>query len=281
MAIKLDSGERIAKVISRSGVASRRGAEQMILAGRVCVDGRSVSTPALNIFGGQRITVDGKPIPAKSPPRLWRLHKAAGTVTSARDERGRRTVFDGLPESMPRTMPVGRLDLNSEGLLLLTNCGELKRRLEHPRAGWLRRYRVRVLGRVESSALAALESGVSVEGMDLGPMDVTLDRQNGANAWLTVGLRRGRNREIRRSMEAVGLKVNRLIRLSFGPFELGDLRRGQISEVKERGLLEKAGVAQRNERGRQGSRRPRDPTKGMTTGRPRRRDGAGPKKRKP
>ena len=281
MAIKPDSGERIAKVISRSGVASRRDAEKMILAGRVCVDGRAVSTPALNISVGQRITVDGKPIPAKSRPRLWRLHKTAGTVTSARDERGRRTVFDGLPESMPRTMPVGRLDLNSEGLLLLTNCGELKRRLEHPRSGWLRSYRVRVLGRVESRTLAALKSGVAVEGKELGPMDVALDRQNGANAWLTVGLRQGRNREIRRSMEAVGLKVNRLIRISFGPFDLGDLRRGQVSEVKERGLLEMAGVFNRNEMGRQGRRRPRDRAKGQFTGKHRRRDGSGPKKRKP
>jgi 23S rRNA pseudouridine2605 synthase len=240
---KIKTGERIAKVLARAGVASRRGAEAMIAAGRVAVNGRVIDSPALNVTDADRIELDGQPLGAPEPPRLWRYYKPVGLVTTARDEKGRPTVFAALPAEMPRVMSVGRLDLNSEGLLLLTNDGEIKRRLELPATGWLRKYRVRVKGTVTEAAIEPLRAGLSLEGERFQPMQVTLDRQQGANAWLTVGLREGRNREIRRAMEAVGFTVNRLIRISYGPFRLGELKPGEVAEVRPRVLREQLGLA--------------------------------------
>lgn len=244
MTQETEKGERIAKVLARAGVASRRDAEGIITAGRVAVNGRRIDSPALNVTPRDRITLDGKPLPEPEPARLWLYHKPLGQVTTARDEKGRETVFDKLPEDLPRLVSVGRLDINSEGLLLLTNDGELKRRLELPSTGWLRKYRVRVNGRPTDDALAPLREGITVDGERFQPMIVSIDRQQGANAWLTVGIREGRNREVRRAMEHVGLAVNRLIRVSYGPFQLGQLAPGAVSEVKPRVLRDQLGLAQ-------------------------------------
>ena len=235
-------GERIAKVIARSGRASRREAERLIEAGRVTVNGKPIDSPALNVTGSDKITVDGTPLAEPERARLWLYHKPTGLVTTERDEKGRETVFAALPEGMPRVMSVGRLDLNSEGLLLLTNDGGLKRRMELPSTGWLRRYRVRVKGTPDETVLDPLRQGLTVEGERFQPMTVTLDRQQGANAWLTVALREGRNREIRRAMEAVGLTVNRLIRVSYGPFQLGGLKPGEVEEVRARVMRDQLGL---------------------------------------
>lgn len=239
-----DKGERIAKVLARAGVASRRDAEKIILEGRVAVNGKEIDSPALTVTPRDRILVDGKPLAAPEPPRLWLYHKPEGLVTTARDELGRPTVFDYLPEDLPRVMTVGRLDLTSEGLLLLTNDGELKRKLELPSTGWLRKYRVRVNGRPEDTDFEPLRQGIVIDGEVFQPMVVILDRQQGANAWLTVGIREGRNREVRRGMEAVGYTVNRLIRTSYGPFQLGDLKSGEITEVRPRMLRDQLGLAE-------------------------------------
>jgi len=235
-------GERIAKRIARAGVASRREAERMIEAGRVSVNGKVLASPALNVTATDKILVDGKPLAEAEPARLWRYHKPAGLVTTARDEKGRPTVFDKLPPELPRVMSVGRLDLTSEGLLLLTNDGDLKRRLELPSTGWLRKYRVRVHGTPTEAMLAPLAKGVTIEGERFKPMVVTIDRQQGANAWLTIGLREGRYREIRRALESVGLTVNRLIRISYGPFQLGDLSPGAVEEVRQKVLADQLGT---------------------------------------
>ncbi|MGR3463538.1 pseudouridine synthase [Limimaricola sp.] len=234
-------GDRIAKVLARAGVASRREAERMIEDGRVKVNGARIFSPALNVTAKDRITVDGAPLAAPEPARLWLYHKPAGLVTSASDEKGRRTVFDALPEDLPRVMSVGRLDLNSEGLLLLTNDGELKRRLELPSTGWLRRYRVRINGSVSEEKLDRLRKGITVEGVDYQPMQVTFDRQQGANAWLTIGLREGKNREIRRAMAALEVTVNRLIRVSYGPFQIGNLEPGEVEEIRPKVLRDQLG----------------------------------------
>jgi 23S rRNA pseudouridine2605 synthase len=236
------TGERIAKVLARAGVASRREAERMIAAGLVAVNGKVIDSPALNVTDTDRITVEGKPLAEKQPARLWLYYKPLGLVTTASDEKGRATVFDRLPPELPRVMSVGRLDLNSEGLLLLTNDGELKRRLELPSTGWLRKYRVRVNGRPDEAMLEPLRQGIVADGERFQPMTVTLDRQQGANAWLTVGLREGKNREIRRAMAAVGLTVNRLIRISYGPFRLGELQPGAVEEVRPKVLREQLGL---------------------------------------
>jgi 23S rRNA pseudouridine2605 synthase len=234
-------GERIAKVLSRAGVASRREAERMIEAGLVQVNGQTITSPALNVTDRDRITVSGNALPDREPARLWLYYKPEGLVTSTDDEKGRATVFDHLPEDMPRVMSVGRLDLNSEGLLLLTNDGELKRRLELPSTGWLRKYRVRVKGNPTDPDLEPLRRGIIVEGETFRPMSVILDRHQGANAWLTIGLREGRNREIRRAMNAIGLFVNRLIRVSYGPFRLGELLPGEVEEVRQKVLRDQLG----------------------------------------
>lgn len=242
-------GDRIAKVLSRAGIASRREAERMIEAGRVRVNGDQIISPALNVTPSDTITVDGKPVSEPEPARLWLYHKPTGLVTTTRDEKGRGTIYDDLPADMPRVMSVGRLDLNSEGLLLLTNDGTIKRQLELPSTGWLRRYRARVNGRPEDSTLDPLRKGMTVEGEHFQPMEITLDRQKGANAWLTVGLREGKNREIRRAMEAVGLSVNRLIRVSYGPFQLGELKAGMVEEVRRKVVRDQLGIEIKDDSG--------------------------------
>lgn len=234
-------GERLAKVLSRHGVASRREAEKLIEAGEVKVNGKTVASPALNVTPADRITISGHPLPEREPARLWLYYKPEGLVTSEADEKGRDTVFDNLPGELPRVMSVGRLDLNSEGLLLLTNDGELKRRLELPSTGWLRKYRVRVNGNPTDPDLEPLRRGITVDGERFQPMQVVLDRVQGANAWLTVGLREGKNREIRRAMNEIGLYVNRLIRVSYGPFRLGELKPGEVEEVRQKVLREQLG----------------------------------------
>lgn len=236
-------GDRIAKVLSRAGVASRREAERMIEDGRVSVNGKTITSPALNVTADDRIVVDGKQVGEPDPPRIWLYHKPAGLVTTERDEKDRQTVFDSLPENMPRVMSVGRLDINSEGLLLLTNDGEVKRKLELPSTGWLRRYRVRINGSVSEAKLDELRAGIQVEGIRYQPMVVTFDRQQGANAWLTVSLREGKNREIRRAMGEIGVTVNRLIRVSYGPFQLAALKQGEVEEVKQRVVRDQLGIS--------------------------------------
>ncbi len=235
-------GDRIAKVLARAGVASRREAERMIEAGRVTVNGKAISSPALNVTAKDKITVDGKPVSEPEPSRLWLYHKPTGLVTTARDEKGRETIFDKLPEDMPRVMSVGRLDLNSEGLLLLTNDGGIKRKLELPATGWLRKYRVRVNGRPKDEDFEPLRKGLVIEGERFQPMTVTLDRQQGANAWLTIGLREGKNREIRRAVEDIGFVVNRLLRVSYGPFQLGNLKPGEVEEIRRKVLRDQLGL---------------------------------------
>nr|WP_170573267.1 pseudouridine synthase [Ruegeria atlantica] len=235
-------GDRIAKVLARAGVASRREAERMIEAGRVTVNGKTIGSPALNVTAKDKITVDGKPVSEPEPSRLWLYHKPSGLVTTTRDEKGRATIFDNLPEDMPRVMSVGRLDLNSEGLLLLTNDGGIKRKLELPSTGWLRKYRVRVNGRPKDEDFAPLRKGLVIEGERFLPMDVSLDRQQGANAWLTIGLREGKNREIRRAMEDIGFAVNRLLRVSYGPFQLGSLKPGEVEEIRRRVMRDQLGL---------------------------------------
>lgn len=236
-------GERIAKVLSRAGIASRREAERLIELGEVKVNGAVITSPALNVTAKDKITVRGEPVGQPEPPRLWLYYKPEGLVTSASDEKGRDTVFDHLPEDMPRVMSIGRLDLNSEGLLLLTNDGELKRKLELPSTGWLRKYRVRVKGNPTEPEIEPLRKGITVDGDRFQPMEVKIDRHQGANAWLTVGLREGKNREIRRAMSHIGLTVNRLIRISYGPFRLNELQPGEVEELKPRVLREQLGLA--------------------------------------
>jgi 23S rRNA pseudouridine2605 synthase len=234
----------------------------MIEAGRITVNGKKIESPALNVTDRDAILVDGKPVKAPDPARLWLYHKPTGLVTTERDEKGRPTVFQNLPEDLPRVMSVGRLDLNSEGLLLLTNDGGLKRKLELPSTGWLRKYRVRVNGLPGDDRLSPLREGLDIDGEKFQPMLVTLDRQQGANAWLTVGLREGKNREIRRAMEHVDLHVNRLIRVSYGPFRLGDLKPGDVSEVKGRVLRDQLGEPQEPRLKPKGDQRRKHPTKG-------------------
>lgn len=241
---KTPDGDRIAKVLSRAGVASRREAERMIEAGRVRVNGAQITSPALNVTPADQITVDGKPLTAPEPPRLWLFHKPTGLVSTDSDEKGRETIYTALPEDMPRVMSIGRLDLNSEGLLLLTNDGGIKRKLELPATGWLRRYRARVNGRPTDEMLDPLRQGLTVDGERFQPMIVTLDRQQGANAWLTIGLREGRNREIRRALADVNLSVNRLIRISYGPFQLGELKPGEVEEVRRKIVRDQLGLEQ-------------------------------------
>jgi len=227
--------------MARAGLCSRRDAEHLIAQGRVQVDGEYVLSPARNVTPSNLILVDGQPLPQRPETRLWRYHKPPGRVTSHKDPQGRPTVFAALPDDMPRTISIGRLDMNSEGLLLLTNDGELARTLELPSTGWIRRYRVRVFGRITQEELDRLASGITVDGISYGSIDARLDRQQGGNAWMTVTLREGKNREIKRVMTALGLKVNRLIRTSYGPFQLGSLKLGAIDEISKSVLKSQLG----------------------------------------
>jgi 23S rRNA pseudouridine2605 synthase len=235
--------DRIAKVIARAGVASRRDAEVLIAEGRVTLNGKVLESPAINVTAADRITVDGEPLPAKERTRLWLYHKPRGLVTTAKDPEGRPTVFDNLPEDLPRVVAVGRLDINTEGLLLLTNDGGLARVIAHPDTGWLRRYKVRAHGEINQADLDRLRDGISIDGIDYGPIEARLDRVQGDNAWITMGLREGKNREIKRIVEHMGLQVNRLIRMSFGPFQLGELEVGLVEEVRTKVLRDQLGAA--------------------------------------
>jgi 23S rRNA pseudouridine2605 synthase len=237
-----DAAERVAKRIARAGVCSRRDAERWIADGRVAVDGTVLTSPAVTVTGANSVTIDGEALPQAEAARLYRYHKPAGLLTTARDPKGRPTIYDRLPANLPRLMPIGRLDFTSEGLLLLTNDGGLKRQLELPATGWLRRYRVRVHGKVEQARLAGLAKGIAIDGFDYGPIEAEVDRVQGSNVWLKVALREGKNREIRRIMEHFGWPVTRLIRLSFGPFQLGFLASDGIEEITGKVLKEQLGA---------------------------------------
>ncbi|MGA2484473.1 MAG: pseudouridine synthase [Roseiarcus sp.] len=234
-------GQRIAKAMARAGLCSRRDAEAWILAGRVSVNGQKLASPAFNVVESDDIRVDGEPLKAHERTRLFLFHKPRGLVTTARDPEGRPTIFGALPDDLPRVVAVGRLDVNTEGLLLLTNDGGLARVLELPATGWLRRYRVRAHGAIDQAALDSLREGVTIEGIHYAGIDARLERTQGSNVWLTMGLREGKNREIKRVLESLGLSVNRLIRISFGPFELADLAEGEVVEARTRVLRDQLG----------------------------------------
>lgn len=236
-------GERIAKRLARIGIASRREIERMIADGRIAVDGKILASPALNVTADNKITVDDKPVGDADEPRVWRYHKSAGTLTTNSDPQGRPTIFERLPPELPRVVTVGRLDFNTEGLLLLTNDGELARHMELPQHAWIRHYRVRVYGRVNAARLKALEDGVTIDGVHYEPIKVELEteKQEGHNSWLMVSIKEGKNREIRKVMEHLDLQVTRLLRVAFGPFQLGKLPRGGIEEVPRRILRESLG----------------------------------------
>jgi len=246
------AGERIAKVMARAGLCSRRDAERWIAEGRVAVNGETLTTPARTVTANDDVLIDGKPLPAKAPARLWRYHKPQGLVVSHKDEKGRPTVFDTLPKDLPRVVSIGRLDLATEGLLLLTNDGGLARLLELPATGWVRRYRVRAFGEVDEAALENLTEGISIEGVHYGPIEAKLDKVQGGNAWLTFALREGKNREIKKVCEHLGLKVNRLIRTSFGPFQLGELKPGAVDEVSAKVITEQLGGGRASQRSSEG-----------------------------
>lgn len=234
-------GERIAKRLARAGVCSRRDAERLILEGRVSLNGETLSSPAINVMEQDDIAVDGKVIGAKETTRLWLYHKPAGLVTSHRDEMGRPTIFENLPKNLPRVISVGRLDLNSEGLLLLTNDGELSRHLELPSTGWARKYRVRAFGRIAQEDLEALKDGITIDGIHYGPIEAEIENVQSSNIWLSMILKEGKNREIRKILEHLGLQVNRLIRVSYGPFQLGTLAPAAVAEVPSKILNEALG----------------------------------------
>ncbi|MGE5476110.1 MAG: pseudouridine synthase [Bacteroidales bacterium] len=237
-----EKGERIAKRLARAGICSRRDAERWIAEGRVVVNGTRLATPAVVVQPGDLIVVDGKPLPEAERTRVWRYHKPAGLMTTHKDPEGRPTVFERMPEGMPRVISVGRLDYASEGLLLLTNDGELARRLELPSNSWIRRYRVRVHGEVDPERLVELEKGITIDGVRYGSIKAILDRQKGANAWVTVSIREGKNREVRRVFEHLGWPVLRLIRVSYGPFQLGSLEEGGVEEVPAKVFKEQLGM---------------------------------------
>ena len=242
-------GQRIAKVMARAGLCSRRDAEAWILEGRVSVNGKILESPAFNVTADDDIRVDGKQVQEAERTRLFLFHKPRGLVTTARDPEGRSTIFDALPEDLPRVVAIGRLDINTEGLLLLTNDGGLARVLELPATGWLRRYRVRAHGAIEQAQLDALREGVTIDGVHYAGIEARLEREQGSNVWLMMGLREGKNREIKRVLEHLGMSVNRLIRVSFGPFELGDLAEGEVEEVRTRVLRDQLGAKLAREAG--------------------------------
>jgi 23S rRNA pseudouridine2605 synthase len=233
--------DRIAKVLARVGLCSRREAEQWIAEGRVAVNGVVLTTPAKTVGSDDEITVDGKPLPKRERTRLWLFHKPRGLVTTTRDEAGRPTVFAALPKDLPRVVSVGRLDINTEGLLLLTNDGGLARVLELPSTGWMRRYRVRAHGKTTQAALDRLANGVVIDGVQYGAVEAALDRTQGGNLWLTIGIREGKNREVKRVLAHLGLSTNRLIRVSYGPFQLGELASGEVREVRGKVLRDQLG----------------------------------------
>lgn len=233
--------ERLAKFMARSGVCSRRDAEELIKQKRVTVNGEIIDTPAFKVEGSEKILLDGEKLPEIEQTRLWLYHKPAGLLTTHKDTEARATVFDHLPAGLPRVISVGRLDLNSEGLLLLTNNGELSRKLELPENGWSRRYKVRVHGFINKNKLADLAKGATVDGINYGPVKAELESQNGTNSWLIVTLNEGKNREVRKLMKSIGLEVARLIRLSYGPFQLGSLKKGEVREVPQKVLKEQLG----------------------------------------
>jgi 23S rRNA pseudouridine2605 synthase len=232
---------RIAKALARAGLCSRREAERWIELGRVSVNGLVLKTPARDVSPSDRILVDGKALPGLEPPRLWRYHKPRGLVTTHSDPQGRKTVFDSLPPNIPRVISIGRLDFNTEGLLLLTNDGALARHLELPATGWLRRYRVRAHGTITQETLDGIKGGIEIAGTRFGPIEAALDKVQGSNVWLTIGLREGKNREVRTVLDKLGLTVNRLIRISFGPFQLLDLEPGTVEPVRRRTLIDQLG----------------------------------------
>jgi 23S rRNA pseudouridine2605 synthase len=238
-------GDRIAKVIARAGICSRRDAEKLIAEGRVKLNGAPVLTPALNVTANDLVAVDDKPLAQPEAARMWRYHKPAGLVTTHKDEKGRPTVFANLPKALGRVVSVGRLDFNSEGLLLLTNDGDIARRMEVPSSGWTRVYRVRLFGKVTQAELDRLAQGVTIEGVKYGPIVADLERAKGVHAWARVSLKEGRNREVKRVMESLGLKVARLIRISYGPFQLGQLAEGQVEEIPARLWREKLGIGRK------------------------------------
>jgi len=244
-----DSGERIAKVMARAGLCSRREAEAWVMNGRVEVNGKVLTTPAVTVTGKDKVLVDGEPLPMRERTRLWLYHKPRGLVTTNKDPEGRPTVFDRLPDDLPRVLTVGRLDINTEGLLLLTNDGGLARVLELPATGWLRRYRVRAFGKITQAELDTLNDGVAIDGVLYGAIEATLDKEQGGNVWMTVGLREGKNREVKRVLEHLGMSVNRLIRLSYGPFQLMDLAEGDVREIRGRVLRDQLGDALAEEAG--------------------------------
>lgn len=236
------TGERVAKAIAAAGLCSRREAETWIAAGRVKVNGKVLKTPAVTVTDQDQVMVDGQPLPKALRPRLWLYHKPAGLLVTRKDPQGRPTIFDRLPDTLPRLLTVGRLDFTSEGLLLLTTSGALARHLELPATGWIRRYRVRVHGQVQPEQLAGLADGVTVDGIRYGSIEAELERQQGSNAWLTLALKEGKNREVRRVMEHLGHPVSRLIRVAYGPFQLGKLEPGAVKEVMAKVLQEQVGV---------------------------------------
>ena len=233
---------RIAKAMARAGLCSRREAERWIADGRVSVNGSVLKTPAVEVGPKDSVLVDGRPLPAAEPVRLWRYHKPKGLVTTHADPQGRPTVFDNLPDGLPRVVSIGRLDFNTEGLLLLTNDGKLARHMELPATGWLRRYRVRAHGRVSQAELDKLKDGIEIEGVRYGAIEATIDSVQSGNMWLTIGIREGKNREVRKVLGTFGLDVNRLIRISFGPFQLLDLTPGEAEQVKRHVLADQLGA---------------------------------------
>lgn len=239
------NGDRIAKVIARAGICSRRDAEKLIAEGRVTLNGEKVGSPARNVTGDDVVAVDNMPLAQPQAARMWRYHKPPGLVTTHKDEKGRPTVFASLPKALGRVVSVGRLDFNSEGLLLLTNDGDIARRMEMPAAGWTRVYRVRLFGKVTQAELDRLAEGTVIDGVKYGPIIADLERSKGVYAWARVSLKEGKNREVKRVMESLGLKVARLIRVSYGPFQLGHLAEGQSEEIPARLWREKLGIGRK------------------------------------